>query len=70
MLALVTGAFIGSYTIVDGLGARAAGSPHGYMIWLSLLTALLIVGSALAAARPAHGPERAQPQLPELPRAS
>jgi drug/metabolite transporter (DMT)-like permease len=43
-LALVTGAFIGSYTIVDGLGARAAGSPHGYMIWLSLITALLIVG--------------------------
>jgi drug/metabolite transporter (DMT)-like permease len=45
VLALVTGSFIGSYTIVDGLGARAAGSPHGYMIWLSLLTALLIVGS-------------------------
>ena len=30
LLALVTGAFIGSYTIVDGLGARAAGSAHGY----------------------------------------
>ena len=45
VLALITGSFIGSYTIVDGLGARAAGSPHGYMIWLSLLTALLIVGS-------------------------
>ena len=46
VLALVTGAFIGSYTIVDGLGARAAGSAHGYMIWLSLITALLIVGCA------------------------
>jgi drug/metabolite transporter (DMT)-like permease len=44
LLALVTGAFIGSYTIVDGLGARAAGSAHGYMIWLSLITALLTVG--------------------------
>jgi drug/metabolite transporter (DMT)-like permease len=43
-LALVTGSFIGSYTIVDGLGARAAGSAHGYMIWLSLITALLTVG--------------------------
>jgi drug/metabolite transporter (DMT)-like permease len=43
-LALVTGGFIGAYTIVDGLGARAAGSAHSYMIWLSLLTALLIVG--------------------------
>jgi len=44
VLALMTGSFIGAYTIVDGLGARAAGSPHGYMIWLSLITALLIVG--------------------------
>jgi drug/metabolite transporter (DMT)-like permease len=44
LLALVTGSFIGSYTIVDGLGARAAGSAHGYMIWLSLITALLTVG--------------------------
>ncbi|MGZ5904512.1 MAG: hypothetical protein ACXWKQ_04120 [Reyranella sp.] len=43
LLALVTGAFIGSYTIVDGLGARAAGSAHGYTIWLSLITALLTV---------------------------
>jgi drug/metabolite transporter (DMT)-like permease len=44
LLALVTGSFIGSYTIADGLGARAAGSAHGYMIWLSLITALLTVG--------------------------
>ena len=39
VLALVTGSFIGAYTIVDGLGVRAAGSAHGYMIWLSLLDA-------------------------------
>jgi drug/metabolite transporter (DMT)-like permease len=44
LLALATGAFIGSYTIVDGLGARAAGTAHGYMIWLSLITSSSIVG--------------------------
>ena len=43
-LAFATGAFIAAYTIVDGLGARAAGSGHGYMIWLSLATSLLIIG--------------------------
>jgi drug/metabolite transporter (DMT)-like permease len=43
VLALVTGSFIGAYTIVDGLGVRAAESAHGYMIWLTLASALLIV---------------------------
>ena len=43
VLALTTGSFIGAYTIVDGLGVRAAGSAHGYMIWLTLASALLIV---------------------------
>jgi drug/metabolite transporter (DMT)-like permease len=42
-LALGTGGFIAGYTIIDGLGARAAGTAHGYMIWLSLVTAILIV---------------------------
>jgi drug/metabolite transporter (DMT)-like permease len=46
LLALVTGAFIAGYTIADGLGARAAGTAHGYMIWLSLFTALVIVACA------------------------
>jgi drug/metabolite transporter (DMT)-like permease len=44
LLALATGAFIAAYTIVDGLGARASGSAHGYVIWLSLVTSILIVG--------------------------
>ena len=43
LFALATGAFIAAYTIVDGLGARVAGSAHGYVIWLSLVTSLLIV---------------------------
>jgi drug/metabolite transporter (DMT)-like permease len=46
LFALATGAFIAAYTIVDGLGARAAGSAHSYMIWLSLVTSLLIIGCA------------------------
>jgi drug/metabolite transporter (DMT)-like permease len=44
LLALGTGGFIAGYTIIDGVGARTAGTAHGYMIWLSLLTAILIVG--------------------------
>jgi drug/metabolite transporter (DMT)-like permease len=45
LLALGTGGFIAGYTIIDGIGARAAGTAHGYMIWISLLTAILIVAS-------------------------
>jgi uncharacterized membrane protein len=40
----VTGGFISAYTIVDALGARAAGTAHGYMVWLSIITALLTIG--------------------------
>lgn len=44
MLALGTGGFIAGYTIIDGIGARAAGTAHGYMVWISLFTGVLIVG--------------------------
>lgn len=43
--ALGTGCFIAAYTLLDGLGARAAGSAHGYMVWLSLAASLLIVAT-------------------------
>jgi uncharacterized membrane protein len=46
LYALATGGFISGYTIVDGLGARAAGTAHGYMVWLSIITALMTVASA------------------------
>lgn len=46
LFALATGAFIAGYTVLDGLGARAAGSPHGYMVWISLVTGVLIAGCA------------------------
>jgi drug/metabolite transporter (DMT)-like permease len=44
LLALGTGGFIAGYTIIDGIGARTAGTAHGYMVWISLFTGLLIVG--------------------------
>lgn len=36
VLALVVGVFIASYSLVDGLGARVAGTSLGYYCWLSL----------------------------------
>ena len=35
--ALVTGLFIATYSIVDGLGARLAGNPLSYIMWVYLL---------------------------------
>ncbi|MEV3870845.1 DMT family transporter [Streptomyces sp. NPDC049906] len=35
--ALATGAAIAAYTLVDGLGVRAAGTTLGYMAWLMVL---------------------------------
>jgi drug/metabolite transporter (DMT)-like permease len=46
IFALATGALIAGYTIIDGLGARVAGSAHGYMVWLSLVTSVVIVACA------------------------
>ena len=36
MLALITGLFIAGYSLVDGLGARLAGTALGYYSWLSV----------------------------------
>ncbi len=35
--ALGTSVFIAGYTIADGMGARAAGSAHSYILWLFVL---------------------------------
>ena len=41
--ALGTAMFIAVYTVVDGLGARLAGSPHGYTASLFVLNGLMLV---------------------------
>jgi drug/metabolite transporter (DMT)-like permease len=56
MFALATGTCTAAYTVVDGLGARAAGSAHGYMAWLSLVTSVLIVGVVHALRRGRRSP--------------
>lgn len=40
-LALITGGFIAAYSLVDGLGAREAGTALGFYGWLSLLNAII-----------------------------
>lgn len=37
VLALLTGLAIAAYTVLDGLGARRAGSAFGYIAWLNVL---------------------------------
>jgi drug/metabolite transporter (DMT)-like permease len=41
LYALITGCFIASYSLVDGLGARLAGTPLGYYSWLAIGNAIL-----------------------------
>ena len=40
-LSLLTGFFIGLYSLVDGYGARASLSPMVYMSWSFILSAIL-----------------------------
>ncbi|MDP1748035.1 MAG: EamA family transporter [Reyranella sp.] len=42
--ALGAGLFIAAYTLTDGLGARAAGTASGFMAWMALFNAILVVG--------------------------
>lgn len=51
LLALCTGTFIAAYSLVDGLGARKAGSPIGFYGWLSLVNAM-IYGGIMGVIRP------------------
>lgn len=49
-MALITGLFIAGYSLVDGFGARAAGTALGYFSWLALINAgvlaLFLAGTA------------------------
>lgn len=40
LLALVTGCFVAGYSMVDGYGARAAGTAVGFYAWLAILNAV------------------------------
>lgn len=51
-LALITGGFIAGYSIVDGMGARVAGTALGYFGWLALMNSVV-----LAIAVGVHAPE-------------
>ncbi|QKF82351.1 DMT family transporter [Halarcobacter ebronensis] len=42
-LAIVTGCFIASYSIVDGLGARVSQSPVGFYSFLTILNAIIFM---------------------------
>ena len=46
--ALGTAVCIAAYTVVDGIGARLAGSPHSYSVWLFVLDAIPIAVIAVA----------------------
>lgn len=50
-LALVTGGFIASYSLVDGTGARLAGTAVGYYSWLALANAGLMAAFVAIRAR-------------------
>lgn len=40
-LAIITGGFIAAYSLVDGLGARKAGTALGFYSWLSVFNAII-----------------------------
>ncbi|MEH6834861.1 MULTISPECIES: DMT family transporter [Falsihalocynthiibacter] len=46
-MALTTGLFIASYSLVDGLGARVSGTALGYFSWLAIGNCILMVGFLL-----------------------
>jgi drug/metabolite transporter (DMT)-like permease len=51
--ALATGLTIATYTVIDGTGVRASGSPGGYVAWLMLLDGAAIIAYAVSRRGPA-----------------
>jgi drug/metabolite transporter (DMT)-like permease len=45
--ALLTAASICAYSVVDGIGARLSGNSFGYVLWLFVLTAVVVVPYAV-----------------------
>ncbi|MET9952123.1 DMT family transporter [Streptomyces sp. NPDC006339] len=52
-----TGLSIAAYTVVDGVGVRASGTPLGYVAWLMVLQGLVVPLYTLARRRSALGAE-------------
>lgn len=48
-MTLANASIIAGYTLIDGVGARASGSPAAYTLWLSLLTGLAMLFWAIPA---------------------
>lgn len=46
VFALITAVFITGYTLSDGIGARAAGDPHAYVLWLFVLDGIPLLAWA------------------------
>lgn len=46
--ALGTAGFTASYTLMDGVGARVAGSPSGFILWMVIGDAMIMVAFAVA----------------------
>ncbi|MFF3687431.1 EamA family transporter [Streptomyces sp. NPDC002187] len=55
LAAVATGLSIAAYTVVDGVGVRASGTPIGYVTWLLLLQGTLVPAYALYVHRGALG---------------
>ena len=51
--ALITGCFIAGYSLLDGFGARAAGTAVGYIAWMTLANAIVFACLIGAVNRPA-----------------
>lgn len=47
MFAFTTGCFIAAYSLVDGIGARIAGTSLGFYAWLSIGNGLLFIGFSM-----------------------
>lgn len=56
LLALGMGSLIATYTLIDGMGARLSGSPHSYMVVVTILQSLLVIVIAHARRRGAAVP--------------
>ncbi len=56
LFALGTGLFIASYTVIDGLGIRLAGTKLGYIAWLNVLEGLPFMVAAVVLRRREVGP--------------